>query len=71
MPKTRNTIAQRKVELINKLSIPHILSETSIFKKPIGKPPLDAYTVDHIKEGLALWWNSWVKDELDFLMDKI
>lgn len=70
MPKVHDTIKQRCDELRQRLSVDYMSQKTSIFKDPIGDKRLDEYTRDKIKDGLKVWIDSWIKDELDELLKK-
>lgn len=70
MPKIHKTKKQRKQKLHSMLQPTHLFQQTSIFTNPIGAPPLDKYTVEHIKHQFDLWFNSWIAEDLkEFLLD--
>lgn len=63
------TLREKKENIKELVSPDHIFNRTSIFHNPIGGKKLDEYTIDHIKKQFELWFNSWVKEDLDKLTD--
>lgn len=49
------------------IQLDRIFNNTTIFKEHIDGGPLDTKTVDQIKANFSLWYNSWVKPNLDKL----
>lgn len=69
MPKIDNTIAQRKTQLVNRVTPDWLFEFTSIFRNnPQGLPQLDQHTIDEIKKNFKHHFDSWVKDELHSLI---
>lgn len=69
MPKLQNTIKQRCDKLRERLSPGYVSERTSLFKDQFDKS-LDQYTLDECKRRYKLWFDTWVKDELDQLLKK-
>lgn len=71
MPKTTNTIKQRKAELYMRISPEHLFNKTSIFHTPVGTPQLDQFTVDYIKTSYTRYFKSWLElDAKQFLLNE-
>lgn len=49
------------------VQLDRIFNNTTIFKEHIDGGLLDTKTVDQIKANFSLWYNSWVKPNLDKL----
>lgn len=62
------TKKERKNKIKEQLTIEHMKTHTSIFHDPIGNPKLDPYTVEKIQRSYKLWFDSWIKDELEYLL---
>lgn len=65
MPKIKGTNKLKKEMLLEKLNPEYIIKHTSIFSPQIGGGPLDEYTVKKIQESFKMWFDSWIKDDLE------
>ena len=57
--------------LRDRLTMDHILHRTSVFSSVPGGKALDAETVGIIKKHFEIWFNSWVKSDLQTVLDKV
>ena len=69
MPKVHNTIKQRCDQLRKMLSVDFMLNRTGIFKQSVTKD-LDEKTLKECADAYRLYFDSWIKDELDELLKK-
>lgn len=67
MPKIYNTKKQRREELKERLTPEYLEERTCVFSNPMGGQKLDPYTVEQIKKSYKMYFNSWIKHELEEL----
>lgn len=73
MPRKRTkytiSIEQMKAvrEIKERMSLERIFNETNIFHEAINDSPLDENTVLKIKGSFKVWFESWIKPQLDKL----
>ena len=69
MPKVNNTIKQRCDKLREILSPEYMNERTSVFSDGVGFE-LDKRTLEECKRNYKIYFDSWIKDELDELLKK-
>ncbi len=58
-------------KLRSRLTVDHIFHNTTVFTTPIGDKPLDVRTIGIVKKHFEIWFNSWVKSDIQTVLDKI
>lgn len=69
MPKLTGTKKDRARQLRERIDPDYLFNNTSVFSQGIGMPPFDPYTIDQIKASYALYFYSWIKEDLEQLLN--
>lgn len=57
-------------KLKERLTANYIINNTSVFHQNLHRD-LDQRTLDEAKKSFTIFWNSWVKDELEDVFDRV
>lgn len=68
-PMSKAKVAARKLR--DRLDADYIINRTTVFNSRIGEQPYDERTVISIKSMFKTWFNSWVKEDLDTVINKV
>lgn len=60
-------------ELSKRLNVEHITQRTNIFstRTEIVEQDLDPHTLKIVEKRFTIWFNSWVRDDLDTVLNSI
>lgn len=66
------TPEEKRMELLSRLGVDHILEQTAIFKETLHEDvKLDPETVAEIKRRFKIWHKTWIEKQMIELFDYI